>query len=142
MRIYLVVNVSQIVQYKKQVRGQKKEEAKPIEVNGEEEWKVERILNKRKVRGIEKYLVQWKGFTAEHDTQKKEEDLVNAREAVDEFERKISTEVRRQEGVGKWNHRIKKDKWIELLGRYMAKLLYGWDNGNFEKEYLRKLKKN
>ena len=68
MRIYLVVNVSQIVQYKKQVRGQKKEEAKPIEVNGEEEWKVERILNKRKVRGIEKYLVQWKGFTAEHDT--------------------------------------------------------------------------
>ena len=68
MRIYLVVNVSQIVQYNKQVRGQKKEEAKPIEVNGEEEWKVERILNKRKVRGIEKYLVQWKGFTAEHDT--------------------------------------------------------------------------
>jgi len=68
MRIYLVVNVSQIVQYKKQVRGQKKEEAKPIEVNGEEEWKVERILNKRKVRSIEKYLVQWKGFTAEHDT--------------------------------------------------------------------------
>ena len=57
MRIHLVVNVSQIVQYKKQVRGQKKEEAKPIEVNGEEEWEVERILNKRKVRGIEKYLV-------------------------------------------------------------------------------------
>jgi len=58
MRIHLVVNVSQIVQYKKWVRGQKKEEAKPIEVNGEEEWEVERILNKRKVRGIEKYLVQ------------------------------------------------------------------------------------
>ena len=39
------------------MRGQKKEEVKPIEVNGEEEWEVERILNKRKVRGIEKYLV-------------------------------------------------------------------------------------
>ena len=24
----------------------------------------------------------------------------------------------------------------------MAKLLYGWDTGNFEKEYLRKLEKN
>ncbi len=32
MRIHPVVNISQIVQYKKQVRGQKKEEEKPIEV--------------------------------------------------------------------------------------------------------------
>ena len=62
---------------------------------------MERILNKRKVRGIEKYLVRWKGFTAEHDIWEKEEDLVNTREAVDKFEGKISTEVRRQERVGK-----------------------------------------
>ena len=71
---------------------------------------MERILNKRKVRGIDKYLVRWKGFTAEHDIWEKEEDLVNTREAVDKFEGKISTEVRRQEGVGKWNTRIKKVK--------------------------------
>jgi len=32
MRIHLVVNISQIVQYKEQVRGQKKEEEKPVEV--------------------------------------------------------------------------------------------------------------
>jgi len=37
MRIYLVVNVSQIVRYKEQVKGQKKEEGKPIEVEGVEE---------------------------------------------------------------------------------------------------------
>ena len=30
----------------------------------------------------------------------------------------------------------------ELLGRYMAKLLYRWDNGRFEEEYLRKLERN
>ena len=36
---------------------QKKEEAKPIEVEGVEEWEVERILNKRKIRGVERYLV-------------------------------------------------------------------------------------
>ena len=83
------------------MRGQKKKEVKLIEVNGEKEWEVERILNKRKVRGIEKYLVQWKRFTVEHNTWEKEEDLVNAREAVDEFEGRISTEVRRQEGVEK-----------------------------------------
>ena len=57
MRIHLVVNVSQIVWYKEQVKGQKKEEGKPIEVEGAEEWEVERILNKKKIRGVEKYLV-------------------------------------------------------------------------------------
>ena len=57
MRIHLVVNVSQIVHYKEQVKGQKKEEGKPIEVEGVEEWEVEKILNKRKISGVEKYLV-------------------------------------------------------------------------------------
>ena len=32
MRIHLVVNVSQIVRYKEQVKWQKKEEEKPVEV--------------------------------------------------------------------------------------------------------------
>ena len=57
MRIYPVVNISQIVQYKEQVKGQKKEEGKPVEVEGIKEWKMEKILNKKKVRGVEKYLV-------------------------------------------------------------------------------------
>jgi len=39
------------------VGSQKKKEAKTIEVKGEEEWKVEKILNKRKIRETEKYLV-------------------------------------------------------------------------------------
>jgi len=30
----------------------------------------------------------------------------------------------------------------ELLGKYMAKMLYGWDDGKFEEEYLRKLERN
>ena len=34
MRIYLVVTVSWIVQYKEQAKGQKKEEKKPVEVEG------------------------------------------------------------------------------------------------------------
>ena len=68
MRIHPVVNVSQIVRYKEQVKGQKKEEGKLVEVEGIEEWEVEKILNKKKIRGVEKYLVWWKGFTAEGDT--------------------------------------------------------------------------
>ena len=58
MRIHPVVNVSQIVRYNEQVGGQKKEEGKPIEVEGVEEWKVEKILNKRKIREVDKYLVR------------------------------------------------------------------------------------
>jgi len=50
------------------VKGQKKEEGKLVEVEGGKEWKVEKILNKRKIRGVEKYLIWWKGFTAEEDT--------------------------------------------------------------------------
>ena len=68
MRIHPVINVSQVVQYREQVKGQKKEEGKPVEVEGVKEWEVEKILNKRKIRGIGKYLVQWKGFTVESDT--------------------------------------------------------------------------
>ena len=45
--------------------GQRNKNRKPIEIEGVEEWKVEKILNKRKIRGVDKYLVQWKGFTAE-----------------------------------------------------------------------------
>ena len=58
MRIHLVINVSWIVQYKEQVKGQKKEEGKPVEVEGVKEWEVEKILNKKKIRGVKKYLVQ------------------------------------------------------------------------------------
>jgi len=48
MRIHPVVNISWIVRYKEQVKGQKKEEGKPVEVEGVEEWKVKKILNKKK----------------------------------------------------------------------------------------------
>ena len=86
MRIHPVVNVSQIVRYKEQVKEQKKEEGKPVEVEGVEEWKVEKVLNKKKIRGVEKYLIWWKGFTAEGDTWERKENLKNAKELIEEFE--------------------------------------------------------
>ena len=67
MRIHLVVNLSQVVKHRKLVRKQRVEEPKLVEVDGEEEWKVKRILNKWKVRGVTKYLVCWKEFTVEYD---------------------------------------------------------------------------
>jgi len=41
---------------------------KLVEVKGVEEWEVENFLDKRKIRGVVKYLVRWKRFTAEYNT--------------------------------------------------------------------------
>ena len=84
MRIHLIVNISWIVRYKEQVKGQKKEEGKPVEIEGVE-WEVEKILNKKKIRGVVKYLIQWKGFMAEGDTWERRENLKNAEELIEEF---------------------------------------------------------
>jgi len=46
VKIHLVVNISRIRQYVGQVEGQRKEQPAPVIIEGEEEWKVERILNK------------------------------------------------------------------------------------------------
>jgi len=86
MRIHLVVNVSRIVRYKEQIKGQKKKEGKPLEVEGVEEWEVKKILNKKKMREVKKYLIRWKGFTVEGDTWERKENLKNAEELIKEFE--------------------------------------------------------
>jgi len=41
-----------------QVEGQKREEGKLIKIKGVKEWEMDLILNKRKVKRVEKYLVQ------------------------------------------------------------------------------------
>jgi len=46
VKIYLLVNVSRIRRYIGQVEGQKKEQPALVIIEGEEEWEVERILNK------------------------------------------------------------------------------------------------
>ena len=135
MRIHPVVNVSRIVQYKEQIKGQKKEEGKPVEVEGVEEWEVEKILNKKKIRGVEKYLIRWKGFMAEGDTWEKKENLKNTEKMIKEFEQ--GEVVVRQEVEEEGEYRR-----MELPGKYTAKLLYGWDDRKFKEEYLNKLKKN
>ena len=57
IRIHPVVNISQVHLYKPQVEGQKKVPPKPVITKEEEEFEVEKILNKRIVRGKKKFLV-------------------------------------------------------------------------------------
>jgi len=59
---------------------------------------------------------------------------------VEELEGRMGAKVRRQEKldmIEKKNFRRG-----ELLEKYTAKMLYGWNNGKFEEEYLRKLERN
>jgi len=141
IRIHPVVNVSRIRRYKLQVEGQRKEMPQPVVIEGEEEWEVEKIMNKRKVWGRDKYLVRWKGCTAEEDTWESRENLKNAMELVKEFEkgycREEEEEVRWQEVEGD-----RKTFSRELPGRYMAKLLYGWDNKKYNREYWKQMEEN
>ena len=73
--------------YRPQVERQRKTPPKLVIIEGEEEFEVEKILNKRIVREKEKFLVQWKGYTAEGDTWESRENLKNAKELVKEFKR-------------------------------------------------------
>ena len=68
------------------MKGQKKEEGKLVEIEEVEEWEVEKILNKKRMREVEKYLVRQKGFTVEGDIWKRKENLKNIKELIEEFE--------------------------------------------------------
>ena len=49
-------------------------------------------------------------------------------------------EVRKKEKLDMLEKRDFRRK--ELLGKYMVKMLYGWNNREFEEKYLRKLERN
>ena len=130
------MNVSRIVRYRELVKKQRVEELKLVEVDGVEEWEVEKILNKRKVRKVIRYLVCQRVFTIE-----------NVREVLDEFEERISVEVGQQKRVKRmWKEKInpnrKEFRRSELLEKYIAKILFGQNDRKFKDEYLKKLKRN
>jgi len=101
---------------------------------------MEKILNKRIVWGKEKFLVRWKGDTAEGDTWKDRENLENAKELVEEFEKEYGKEVkelRRQE----FEEEEKEFSW-ELPREFTAKLLYGWGRKRYKRERKKRWDKN
>ena len=147
LRIHPVVNVRRIVKYKKQVERQKKIPPPPVEVAGEKEYGVEEILDRQERRGKTKYLVKWKGYTVEGNMWEGLENLKNAKEKIEEFEKgRFEEEIRRirlKKGKEiRLNPEAEEFKREELPGRYTAKLLYGWDDKKFDEEYLKKLEKN
>ena len=66
--------------------------------------------------------------------------MKKAGEALEEFKERMNAEVRRQEKIDMAEERNFRRG--ELPGKFMAKMLYGWDDGKFEEEYLKKLERN
>jgi len=130
LRVHPVVNVRRLVKYKKQVEGQKKIPPPPVKVAGEKEYEVEEILDRQERRGKMRYLVKWKGYMAEGNIWEGLENLKNAMEKLEEFEKgRFEKEIRRiRMKKGKemrLNPEAEEFKREELPGRYMVKLLYG-----------------
>ena len=82
----------------------------------------------------------WKRFIIEYNIWEREEDLENTKEVVTEFKEKLNAEVRQYEKLDM----IKKRDFRrgELLEKYIAKMLYRWNDGKFKAEYLKKLERN
>jgi len=120
VKIHPVVNVSRVHRYKDQVEGQKKERLAPVMIEGKEEYEVEKILNKKKSRGRDQYLVWWKGYMVEEDTWEPRENLGNMEDLVQEFKEEYG-EIRRL----RKRKNNKEDRKGELPGRYTANMLYG-----------------
>ena len=75
-----------------------------------------------------------------HNLWKREEDLDNAKEVVAKFERRMNAEIRQQERLDIVDEKdMRREK---LSGKFIAKILYRWDNRKFKDKYLRKLEKN
>jgi len=62
--------------------------------NSNEEYEVEKILNKRKFRRKDRYLVQWKGYTTKEDIWELRENLGNARDLVEKFKKEYKEGLR------------------------------------------------
>ena len=84
---------------------------------------------------------------AEENTWEGIENLKNAIEKVEEFEkRRFEEEIQRikikREKEMKLNPKVEEFKRGKLPERYTVKLLYGWDDKKFDEEYLKKLERN
>jgi len=84
--------------------------------------------------------VRWKGFTAKEDTWESRENLENEQELVEEFE----------EEYGKDNGKVRRQEKVEdnqdyrrggFPGRYTARKLFGWSNGEYDRKYWERLDK-
>ena len=86
--LHPVFHVSLLLPHKEsRLPGRHPPEPASIEVEGEEEYEVEEVLESRRYGRWKKlqYLVHWKGWGPEHDSWEDAKDLSNAPKVLDKF---------------------------------------------------------
>jgi hypothetical protein len=81
MRMHPIFHVSLLEKAPQNAKRQR------MEIEGEEEWEVEQILDQGQIDGQEKYLVKWKGYPPTESTWEPIEHLRNAQAALGDFRR-------------------------------------------------------
>jgi len=84
-------------------------------------------------------LVYWKGFIAESNTWEGKENLENAQEAIEEFEKEYWQD---QEDMARQEQKERIFEREELPGRFTARKLFGWLNKRYNQEYWERLERN
>ena len=75
----------------------------------------------------------------ESDTWEGRENLENAKEAIEEFEKEYWRDM---EDVVQQERKETTFKRGELLGKFTVKMLYGWSNKRYDQEYWGRLERN
>ena len=89
LKIHPVFHVDRLSRYEgNEVNGQRPPPPEPVMVDGEEEYKVDRILDSRYFRRQLQYLVRWKGYGEGEDSWEPAKNVANAQELIEDFHRK------------------------------------------------------
>ena len=59
---------------------------------------------------------------------------------LEDFEERMEVEIRKQEKLDRAEEQDFRRE--ELPEKFMVRMLYGWNNGKFKEEYLKKLERN
>ena len=88
-KIHLVFHASLLTPYKENdIHSPNYPQPPPDLINGEEEYKVERILKHRGHPKHHQYLIRWKGYAADEDSWQNKADLGNASELLQEYKKR------------------------------------------------------
>lgn len=85
LKIHNVFHVSLLEKHTEDTFDRAPAPVPPVEVEGEEEWEVEKILNSRLVRNKVQFKVRWLGFGPELDQWEPKDHLSNAQDKIDQF---------------------------------------------------------
>ena len=85
LKIHPVFHVNRLSPYKETEENGKPPPPEPVEVDGEEEWEIECILDSRFYHHQFQYLICWKGFDEGHNSWEPAKNVTHAEEAIKEF---------------------------------------------------------